>query len=176
MHRLLGYTFFFVVLVLLQAFLFNNLNMSVYVNPLVYIAFILLLPMELPTIITLLLGLLLGVATDFTTGNAGLNTIATLATAFSRRQILILMMGKEAVGEGGIPSSGRIGTGRFLRYAGVIAVVHSLIFFSFEAMNFSHFHVTLVKVVLSAAVTVTLIFFAQFLLPGTYGGKTADKA
>lgn len=172
MNRLLENIIFFVVLLLLQVFLFNNLNLSVYLNPLVYIAFLLLLPMEMKTVWVLLLGLLLGVATDFMVGGAGLNTIASLATAFMRRQALILLLGKDTVNEGGIPCSNRIGTGKFFRYVSVLTAVHCLIFFSFESLNYSHFYVTLIKIVLSTAVTIVLVYFSQTLHAGTYGRKT----
>ena len=60
MYRFLEYTLLFVIVVLLQIFLFNNLNLSVYVNPLVYIAFVVMLPMEINRAALLLLGFLLG--------------------------------------------------------------------------------------------------------------------
>ncbi len=172
MHRALEYALFFVTLLLLQTFLFNNLNLSVYINPLVYVAFVLLLPMELASVWVLLLGLAIGAATDVMTGMAGLNTIAALVTAFSRRQTMMLMIGKESVGEGGIPCSGRIGGGKFVRYISLAVLIHCLIYFSFEALTFSHFYLILLKTALSAALTVTLIWFSQFLLIGTYGKKT----
>ena len=43
MYRTLQYAILFVVLVLLQVFLFSRIGISIYVHPLVYIAFILLL-------------------------------------------------------------------------------------------------------------------------------------
>lgn len=172
MYRVLEYAVFFVTLLLLQGFLFNNLNLSVFINPLVYAAFIILLPMELAPIWVLLLGLTMGAATDMMTGAAGLNTIATLFTAYSRRWTMMLMIGKETVGDGGIPYSARIGTGKFIRYATVAMLLHCLIYFAFEALTLRYFHLTLVKTILSTAVTVTLIFFTQFLLIGTYGKRT----
>ena len=175
MHKTLEYGIFFVVLVLLQAFLFNNLDLGVYINPLVYVGFILLLPMEVSSIAVLMLGLLLGVTTDFMVGTAGLNTIATLFTAFTRRQTMTLMIGKETVGEGGAPLSARIGTGKFLRYISVAVLLHCIVFFTFEAMSFRYFHLTLLKILLSSAVTVTLVYVSQFLLIGAYGKKTAAK-
>lgn len=174
MHRFLEYAVFFVALLLLQVFLFNNLNLSVFVNPLVYIAFIVLLPMETRPVWVLLLGLLLGIATDYVVGTAGLNTIATLFTAFIRRPVLMLMVGKETLGEGGIPCSARLGVGKFLRYSTMLILAHCIVFFTFESMSFSYFYLTLLKIVLSAAVTILLVYFSQFLLIGTYGKtKTA---
>lgn len=172
MNKFLEYSIFFIILLLLQVFLFNNLNLSVFINPLVYVAFIVLLPMEMKSIWVLLLGLLLGVATDFVVGTAGLNTIATLFTAFIRRQTLMLMLGKETVNESGIPCSGNIGAGKFFRYSSTLIIIHCIVFFTFESLNISYLYLTLLKVALSAAVTIVLVYFSQMLLPGTYGKKT----
>ena len=46
MYRTLPYLALFAATVLLQVFLFDNLSISVYLNPLVYIAFIVLLPLD----------------------------------------------------------------------------------------------------------------------------------
>ena len=47
MHRTLQYAILFIVMVILQIFLFSRIGISVYVHPLVCIAFIVLLPMEI---------------------------------------------------------------------------------------------------------------------------------
>ena len=78
MHRTLPYLALFAVVVLLQVFLFDNLSISIYLNPLVYVAFIALLPLDTPPIVLLLSGLATGVTMDLAMGAAGVNTIATL--------------------------------------------------------------------------------------------------
>ena len=85
MHRVVEYTLMFIVLVLLQVFLFDNLNLSPYCYPLVYVGFILLLPVTLLPAWTLLLGFAIGAVTDLLSGTPGLHTIAATATAFCRR-------------------------------------------------------------------------------------------
>ena len=167
MHRTLAYTIFFIVLVLLQAFLFDNLNLSIYIYPLVYTAFIILLPIQTPRIAVLLLGFAIGVAVDAVSGTAGLHTIASLASAFCRPKMLRLSIGKEEANEGGIPNSVKLGTGAFLRYSSVFIFIHCLVFFSFEALSWSYFHLTLVRILFSSAVTVALVYCTQLLFtPG----------
>ncbi len=84
MHRTLPYLALFAVVVLLQVFLFDNLSISIYLNPLVYVAFIALLPLDTPPIVLLLSGLATGDTMDLAMGAAGENTIATLLIAFAR--------------------------------------------------------------------------------------------
>lgn len=157
MHNVLKYTIFFIVVILLQVFLFDNLNLSVYIHPLIYIAFIVLLPTQMSPIATLGLGLATGIVMDFLSGNAGLHTIASLATAFMRPYILVLTVGRENMKEGGIPQPEKLGTGKFLKYVAMIVLIHCLVFFFFESPTTQYFHLTLIRVLASSAVSMFLI-------------------
>ncbi len=79
--------------------------MSVYLNPLVYVVFIALLPLETHTYPDALSGLATGLAMDLTMGAAGVNTIATVFVAFVRIHLLNFVCGKENVHDGGVPSA-----------------------------------------------------------------------
>ena len=93
MYRTLPYIGLFAVTVLLQVFLFDNLSVSIYLNPLVYIAFLALLPLDTKPVALLGAGLLLGVVMDYAMGAAGINTIATLLIAFLRPALVNLLFG-----------------------------------------------------------------------------------
>ena len=123
MHRTLPYLALFAVVVLLQVFLFDNLSISIYLNPLVYVAFIALLPLDTPPIVLLLSGLATGVTMDLAMGAAGVNTIATLLIAFARPTLLGLLYPRDDIREGGIPSTGRLGNRVFLNYLIVLVLV-----------------------------------------------------
>lgn len=163
MYRVFEYGILFVVMTVLQVFVFSRIGLSVYVTPLAYVAFILLLPMEIPGALLLLLALLQGIAVDFFTGMAGVNTIASLFTAFCRPAALALMVGKDEVKDGGIPNTNRLGVKKFFRYATVLVVVHCAVFFMLEALSWSYFYLTLLRIVLSGAVTLLLVYFCQKL-------------
>ena len=68
MYRTLPYLGLFAAAALLQVFLFDNLTISIYLNPLVYIVFIALLPLDTPPAAVLGAGLALGVTMDFAMG------------------------------------------------------------------------------------------------------------
>jgi len=161
MHRSLQYTLLFVVLIVLQIFLFGRLDVSIYVNPLVYIAFIILLPMEIPGAALLLLGFLAGVTMDFFTGMAGVNTIATVFAAFCRPVALNYIVGKDEVKEGGIPNVNSVGLTKFMRYAGIIVFLHSAVYFILESLSWSYFHHVLIRIALSSVVCLIAVYFVQ---------------
>ena len=142
MYRTLQYALLFLVAALLQIFLFNNLSLSVYLNPLVYVVFIALLPMETTPIRMLL------------AGAAGVNTIATVFVAFVRIHLLNFVCGKENVHDGGVPSARRLGEKSFTVYLALTVVLHNAIFFYMEALSWSHALLTLLRLGVSAAVGV----------------------
>lgn len=113
MYRTVPYIVLFLILALLQIFLFDNLSISIYLCPLVYIGFIVLLPIDAPPVAVLFLALSMSVAMDWAMGAAGINTIATLPVAMLRRPLLQSVCGKEGIREGGIPSSIRLGRADF---------------------------------------------------------------
>ena len=76
MQRYLSYAGVFATLVLLQIFLIDNITLSVYFHPLVYAAFIILLPLDTKPVWVLLLSAAMGLTIDVLTGMGGLNVIA----------------------------------------------------------------------------------------------------
>ncbi|WP_295940774.1 rod shape-determining protein MreD [uncultured Alistipes sp.] len=158
MHRTLPYLALFVVLVLLQVFLFDNLTVSIYLNPLVYVALIALLPLDTPPVVMLGAGLAMGVTMDFTMGAAGLNTIATLLIAFARPTILGMMYSRDEARDEGVPGPARLGKRVFLTYLIVLVLVHHTVFFALETLSWTHLAGTLLRIVVSSAVSVSFIW------------------
>ncbi len=153
----------FIAVVLLQMLLVGNINLSIYVHPMIYLAFIVLLPMELAPVWVLLSGFALGGVMDVATGGAGLNSAATLVSAFARPLYLQLAVNKDDMRDGGMPTMRRLGYAGLLRYVAALVTVHCLIYFSLEAATWSYYYLTLLRVILSAAMTTLLILIFQLL-------------
>jgi len=154
MYRILQYSILFAVVSLLQIFLFNNLMISAFFSPLIYVAFLLLLPIETPPIVMLLLGLLSGVAMDWTMGAAGVNTAATVFVAFFRLQLLGMLLGRENVHDGGVPSALRMGDKLFFEYTVCFVALHHAIFFAMESLSLAHLWLTGLRWAVSVAASV----------------------
>ncbi len=153
MHKIISYTILFVVTILLQIFFFDNLSLSIYLNPLIYIAIIILLPVDTSPLLTLAVGLVTGVVMDFAMGIAGINTITTVLIAFLRPFVLALFFDKNNLREGGIPSEGQLGRLSFLYYLLILTLVHNLLFFILEDLSIVHLPVTLLRFVVSSVVS-----------------------
>lgn len=165
MYRLFAYTLLFAVSMLFQIFFFDNLAISIYLSPLIYIAFVALLPMETPPIVVLACGLLSGLTMDWSMGLEGINTAVTLFSAFSRRMVMNLSIGKETVREGGVPTVWKVGNYSFILYLILFVTLHHLCFFLLESLSWELLPVVLLRFVFSSAVSICFIWlFSQLFL------------
>lgn len=163
MHRALPYTLLFLIVVLLQIYLFNNLSIGSWFSPLVYLTFLVLLPLETPPIVMLLLGLVTGMVMDATMGISGINTLATLPVAFLRPKLIHLLSARDDMRDDGVPSPERMGKALFWSYVVVMILLHHTLFFTLEALSWHHLLRTLLRIVLSSAGTLGFISIATRL-------------
>lgn len=165
MSRFWKYVIFFIVLWLLQVLLFDRLNVSIYVTVLGYVAFLVMLPLDMKHVWLLLCGALTGVVMDLTMGMNGLNTVIAMATAFMRPAISMVALGKNALREGEIPSPRLHGFKKWLGYAALLTVIHCLLFFLLEAFTLRHIVFTLLRAAGSTAATLLVIIFIGLVFP-----------
>lgn len=163
MLRQVDYIVLFVAVVLLQLFLFDNIQISGLLHINVYILFVIALPVTITPGLLLILAALSGVVIDFFSGTSGLATMSVVLMAFLRPTILRLF-----IGTGGnvdsAPVSGRIGTAKFLRYAFSMTLVYNVAFFMLESLSLEHFYHTLLRIIVSTAVSLCVIYFCQLPL------------
>ena len=77
--------------------------------------------------------------------------------------LLNLLVGKDEVKDGGIPNVNRLGIKKFIKYASFMVLLHSTVFFIFETLSLHFFYLTLLRILLSSAVTLLLVYFCQRL-------------
>ena len=146
----------FILLVLVQVLALNNIQFLGYINPYIYILFILSLPVRLPQWITLLLGFVLGLTIDTFSNTMGTHAFATVLIAFLRNGIIKLFTAIEE-GNNPVPSFHTFGVGAYVKYVILMTLVHHTTLFFLEAFSFSLFWVVFFKVVLSSIVTILII-------------------
>ena len=147
------------VLMLLQIFLFDNIALSSYFHPLIYVAFIILLPLDTKPIWTMSLSAAMGLLIDIMTGMGGLNVIACTALGFFRPMILSTVCGHSTTGENAVPGLHRFTEKNMLWYIIAMVLVHSLIYFFLEALSLDHFFRTLLRLVISDLGAVLFIWY-----------------
>lgn len=165
MNRIIRYTGAFVLLVVLQLIIFNNIELSGYINPYVYLMFILILPVSIPSWILLLLSFLTGSVIDLFSGTMGMHAFATVLAGFVRPWVLSLNVTAEGAEGDMSPSAYRSSIRWFIVYTVSVVFVHHLALFFVEIFSLRHFFHTLLRVLLSTAVTSFFIVLFDFIRP-----------
>ena len=164
MRNFLTYAGLFVVAAVAQLFVFDTVRVSIYFSPLAYIAFVVLLPLNMRPLAVLTLGFAMGIFIDFFEGTGGVHTAATLFTAYVRRWMMILTLGRDTVEEEtAMPSVKLLGRAKFLRYAALVAALHCLLYFSLEALTWTNYHLVLLKTVVSGVFTLLSVWACSLL-------------
>jgi rod shape-determining protein MreD len=165
-NSILRFGLIFILLVLSQVLLFNNIQFSGYVNPYVYIMFILILPVEIPSWLLLLLSFALGLIVDFFSGSPGIHTSATVLAGFIRPYILRVISPRDSYEPGASPSMLAYGFRWFLIYTFLIVMVHHTVLFYFEVFRFTDFFRTMLRVLLSSLFSITFILLIEYYRKG----------
>ena len=121
--NIISYAGVFVVAVLLQIFVLDNISLGVYFHPLLYSVFIILLPVDTKPVWVVLTSALLGVVMDAMTGTDGLNVIAATAVGFFRPLVINATCGRTVGPDDTLPALYRITTKSLAWYIGVMVTL-----------------------------------------------------
>jgi len=165
-NSVLRFGLIFILLVFLQVLLFNNIQFSGYVNPYVYIMFILLLPVEIPAWLLLLLSFAMGFLIDIFSSSPGMHSFATVLAGFVRPSILRVVAPRDGYEARSEPSMFNYGVRWFLIYTLLMVLVHHFALFFIEVFRFSDFFRTLLRVLLSTIFTSAFIGIIEFYRKG----------
>ncbi|MEW6468526.1 MAG: rod shape-determining protein MreD [Bacteroidota bacterium] len=153
----------FILLVLIQVLILNNIQLSGYLNPFLYVLILLMLPFETADWVVMLLAFMLGLLLDMFSDTLGLHTSACVFLAYARKSVLRYMAPREGYESGKKPNFRDMGISWFFIYAGILVFAHHLVLFYLETFRLNDFFSTFFKVILSSAFTLLTIFIAQLL-------------
>jgi rod shape-determining protein MreD len=153
----------FIFLVLLQVLILNNIEFSGFINPYLYILFILLLPFETPKWLLITVSFVLGITIDIFSNTLGMHAFACVAIGYIRPFVLKVFAPREGYDTGMRPGLHSFGMEWMLKYAIIMAFIHHFILFYIETFKFQMFFSTFLRVILSTIFTVILIILSQLL-------------
>jgi rod shape-determining protein MreD len=146
----------FVVLVLVQVLVLNNIHFMGYINPYVYVLFILLLPVRFSRLFTLILAFVLGLIIDAFSNTYGIHAFSTVLIAFLRPFTINLFANIEE-DTNPIPSFNSFGVFAFSKYVITLVFIHHASFFLLEIFSFTAFGYTLLRIVLNTLITTAIL-------------------
>jgi rod shape-determining protein MreD len=157
--------FRFLLLVLLQALVIDHIDLAHgWVVPYIYVLFLLMLPLDTPTWLTLLIGFATGMVMDLFSSTPGMHASACTVMAFARTLVLRALAPREGYDQGQRATVADMGLAWFMTYAGLLVLLHHLWLFYVEVFRFDGFFITLLRVVASVLATLTLCLLAQSLM------------
>ena len=162
-NRIAVNIFRFIVLVLLQVLIVRNINFGTYFIMLPYVLFIISLPFEAPRLLILGLSFLLGISIDIFYSTPGLHASACTTMGFARYYVLKFISPRDGYDVVVQPTIEDMGLEWFIKYAGVLILVHHFVFFYFEVFRFDEFFRTFFRVILSTIGTFLMVYLIQFL-------------
>ncbi len=162
-NKIVGNLFRFIFLVIVQITVMDNIQLNGYLNPFIYVVFILMLPFETPGWLLLLLGFIAGITIDIFAGTGGIHAAATVFMAFCRPRIIRIISPRDGYEAETKPSINNMGIRWFLTYSITLVLLHHTALFFIESFKLSEFLPVFLRAIQSAALTLLLIVMGSFL-------------
>lgn len=154
----------FIVLVLLQAFVFNQIEIGFGIHLMVQPLFIMLLPFETGVITLMILGFTLGLILDIFSNTYGLQASSLLLMAYMRPVIFKFYGPREGYDPLKEPSIFDMGNRWFLFVFGYLILIHHFWYFLIEIFRFDQFLLILQKTIFSGIASYLLCIVLQTFL------------
>lgn len=152
----------FVLLVLAQVLIFNQLNFLGFINPMVYIIFLYWYPIRKNRAVFMIVAFFLGFMIDIFSDSMAMHALATLSIAYLRPLIMRFCFGVNYEFQTfSFKNTTRLQRITFLAF---LVIAHHLIFFGIEILSFSHILLLLKKLLMTSVLTlfVCLLFSSLF--------------
>ncbi|MBN2174012.1 MAG: rod shape-determining protein MreD [Bacteroidales bacterium] len=157
----------FILLVIVQVLILNNINFGGYVNPFLYVYFILLLPFETAGWLLLISSFLIGLTIDIFSGTPGMHASASALIAFFRPAIIKIIGSSREYETGMQPSIRDLGFRWFITYSFFMILIHHTALFMVEVFRLSGLFDTVKRAIFSTIFTLVLVIITQYLFSRT---------
>lgn len=157
------YIVVFLVFLILQLFIFNQIEFFEYGYCFVYLGFLLMLPYDLDKVLGLIIGFVIGLLFDISYQTGGIHTAASVFVMFIRPGLLALLNPKSGFELGMKLTVSQMGWIWYLIYGGILIFLHHLIIFNLNAFDFSYFFKSLMLASFSALISFSMIITVQAL-------------
>lgn len=155
--EILKYLLLFLILVVAQVIVFNHLCLFNVAVPLVFIYFIIKLPVNLPVNWALTFSFLIGLTVDIFSNTQGMNALACTILAAVRIPVLRLYFPREDDMTNPEPSLRTLGPGVYMKYLISTVAIYCALFFFIEAFTFYNWTLMLMRILASTLLTFIIL-------------------
>ena len=146
----------YIVVMLLQVFLFDQLQLLGVCHPYIYILCLLMMPITLSHSADMMIGAVVGLIMDIFCNSLGVHTAACIFVMFIRPYLIgAIVNDKDRLNEQ--ISLRALGMEALLRYVVILVVVHHFIVFLLAAWSWSHIGFVLMETIVSSLITISVI-------------------
>ena len=156
--EILQFSLLFIVMVLVQVLICNHIAVFDVAIPIVFIYFIIRLPISLGLSILFTLSFLLGFCVDVFSDTPGVNALACTLMAALRRPLYYAYVPRDDKTKDLIPSISSLGISVYCKYLVSLIAIYCALVFSIEYFNFAD-----IEEVLLLASSSTLLTFISLL-------------
>ena len=147
----------FFVLVLAQVLICNHLALFNVAIPIVFIYFIIRLPVDMKLSLLFTLAFLIGLSVDIFSDTAGVNSMACTLIAALKRPAFYAYVPRDDKTKSMIPSATNMGLGVFSKYLFTMVTIYCLLAFVIEYFNFADVKDIVVMTAASSALSFLVI-------------------
>ena len=146
----------YIIVMLLQVLLFDQLQLWGVCHPYIYILCLLMLPINLPNIVEMLVGALVGLVMDVFCNSLGVHMAACILIMFIRPYLIgSIVNDKDRLKEQ--MSLRAIGMEQLFRYVLTMVLIHHLTVFLLAAWSWQHMGFVLLETIVSGIITTVVI-------------------
>lgn len=146
----------YIVVMLLQVLLFNQLQLWDVCHPYIYILCLLMMPITIPHWISMVLGAVAGLVMDVFCNSIGIHMAGCILLMYIRPYLIgAIVNDKDRLNEQ--ISTQTIGWEAMLEYVIIMVVLHHLTIFSLAAWSWKHIGFVLLESLVSSTVTILVI-------------------
>ena len=152
----------FLLLLLLQVLLINNLQFLGVCHPYIYIFSLLVMPITLPRWTDMLIGGVAGLILDMFCNSLGVHIAACIMLMYVRPHLIgaYVLDRERLTDEINVRSLGVV---NFVKYTILLVLLHHTMVFFLTAWSVQHFWFTLLEVVVSSIISILLLIGADLL-------------
>ena len=161
--QVIKYGLMFIGLIFTQVLILNHIQFSGYVNPYIYLLFVLLLPLSTPKYLVLLLAFFIGLTVDIFSNSLGIHSFASVFAAFFRPYVIRLITAREE-DKDDYPGLKQNKFQWFISYVTIMVLIHHFVLFYIEIFTFSNFLLTLTRTLVSSLFSIFVIVLSQYIV------------